>query len=67
MLIIIKVLETVNKVEDKLMEDLKLTLIAKIILFFKGDFKSVVISIESLNLIFRLLNITNKIYKDTDM
>lgn len=45
MLIIIKVLETVNKVEDKLMEDLKLTLIAKIILFFKGDFKSVVISI----------------------
>lgn len=53
-------METVNKIDDKLLEELKLTLIAKIIIIFKEDVKDVTTPIDSLNLIFQLLNLTNK-------
>jgi hypothetical protein len=62
-LILSHVLETVSKIEDPLLEELNLILIAKLLTLFKGDLAAVTITIESLNHIFHLLQAIGKLYK----
>ena len=54
-LILIYVMEIVNKIDDPVLEQLKLTLIAKIINIFKADLTTITTPIASLNNIFHLL------------
>lgn len=63
-MIVIKMIETIDKIDAKLIEELNITLIAKLISIFKVELTSISLNVELLNNLFNLLNKLTKISKE---
>lgn len=63
-MIVIKMIETIDKIDAKLIEELNITLIAKLISIFKVEITSISLNVELLNNLFNLLNKLTKISKE---